>query len=202
MCSIGQSFALCLELPSYCELPVFRDFFFYYKEVVSHLRLKKADSYSRSLDLVPIVEPRYAIEVPYKILFKVNHMVQNGTLMGPTLNDDFFHFINPRKFPIGYIEYALGKMARWKSSNFNPAKWLNDQYLEYEKSNIRPPSPAIADAGLVYIHRVQITPTKVYFYGPEINVSNRVIRHYSEDIDNFIRVSFVEEDGGRFIQQI
>lgn len=196
-CSIGQSFAMCLELPYKCHLPDFRKYFFYYKKVAGHFSLKKTDSYSRSLELVPIVEPWNASEIPYKILFKVNTMVQNGTLMGPTLNDKFFSFISPRWVPIDFIEYALRKMARWTISNFNPAKWLNDQYMEYRKSNIQPPSPAIADAGLVYIHRVQITPSKVYFYGPEINVSNRVIRHYSEDIDNFIRVSFVEEDCGK-----
>ncbi|KAK9931740.1 hypothetical protein M0R45_019005 [Rubus argutus] len=41
---------------------------------------------------------------------------------------------------------------------------------------------------------VQITPSKVYFSGPEINVSNRVLRHYYNDIDNFLRVSFVDEE--------
>ncbi|GJV96681.1 probable RNA-dependent RNA polymerase 1 [Tanacetum coccineum] len=34
----------------------------------------------------------------------------------------------------------------------------------------------------------------VYFCGPEINVSNRVLRHYSDYIDNFLRVSFVDEE--------
>jgi RNA-dependent RNA polymerase len=41
---------------------------------------------------------------------------------------------------------------------------------------------------------VQVTSAKVYFYGPEINVSNRVVRHFCADIDNFLRVSFVDED--------
>ncbi|ONK67125.1 uncharacterized protein A4U43_C06F15970 [Asparagus officinalis] len=196
LCSIGQSFALCLELPYGCRLPDFHDFL-YFKKVVSHFNLKRTHSYSRNSDLVPIIEPWNAIEIPYKFLFKINTLVQNGTLMGPTLNDEFFRYISPLRYPIGFIEYALGKMARWTTSNFNPAKWLNDQYVAYKKSNIQPPSPEISDTGLVYIHRVQITPSKVYFFGPEINVSNRVIRHYSEDIDNFIRVSFVEEDSGK-----
>lgn len=197
LCSIGQSFALCLKLPYDCDLPHFREYFFYYKEVIGGFNLYKTGSYSRNLGLVPIVEPPCAIGVPYKILFQVNQMVQNGTLMGPTLNDDFFSLICPQKFPIGYIEYALGKMSRWKTSNFNPAKWLKDQYLAYAKSGIQPPSPTISDAGLVYIHRVQITPSKIYFYGPEINVSNRVLRSNSENIDDFIRVSFVEEDSSK-----
>ena len=34
----------------------------------------------------------------------------------------------------------------------------------------------------------------MYVCGPEVNLSNRVLRNYPEDIDNFLRVSFVDED--------
>ncbi|KNA09732.1 hypothetical protein SOVF_150570 [Spinacia oleracea] len=50
------------------------------------------------------------------------------------------------------------------------------------------------DAGLVYVRRVQVTPCRVYFCGPEVNVSNRVLRNYPDDIDNFLRISFVDEN--------
>ncbi|GAU20395.1 hypothetical protein TSUD_12130 [Trifolium subterraneum] len=42
--------------------------------------------------------------------------------------------------------------------------------------------------------QAQIIPCKVYFCGPEINVSNRVLRQFHEHIDNFLRVSFVDEE--------
>ncbi|KAD2804274.1 hypothetical protein E3N88_37651 [Mikania micrantha] len=65
---------------------------------------------------------------------------------------------------------------------------------EYQ-NNKRLRSPAISlDSGLVYVRRVQITPTKVFFCGPEVNVSNRVLRHYADYIDNFLRVSFLDEE--------
>ena len=35
---------------------------------------------------------------------------------------------------------------------------------------------------MVYVHRVQVTSAKVYFYGPEINVSNRVVRHFCDGV--------------------
>ena len=34
----------------------------------------------------------------------------------------------------------------------------------------------------------------MYVCGPEVNLSNRVLRNYPEDIDNFLRVSFVDDD--------
>lgn len=193
--SIGQSSAFCLQLPYGCSLPNIHEYFVYYKEVDGPFCLLIGSSFSRSLDLVPIVEPSPGIKVPYRILFKINHMVQNGTLMGPTLDHKFYRLVSPHFTPINHIERALEEMSYLKSSCLNPANWLHEKYQQFQRSKRVTTSSMISlDSGLVYVHRVQVTPCKVYFYGPEINVSNRVIRHFSEDIDNFIRVSFVDED--------
>ena len=45
------------------------------------------------------------------------------------------------------------------------------------------------------IHKVMVTPTGTYLYGPEPEVKNRVLRKYSAFLDYFISVSFAEEDG-------
>ena len=45
---------------------------------------------------------------------------------------------------------------------------------------------------LVFIRRAVITPSRVLFYFPEANSSNRVTRQY--DADNFLRVRFRDED--------
>ncbi|KAJ0987263.1 hypothetical protein J5N97_005619 [Dioscorea zingiberensis] len=196
LCSIGQSSAFCLQLSYDCSLPDISRYFYYYKVVDGHFDLQEGSSFSRSLDLVPIVEPSPGIEVPYKVLFKINHMVQNGTLMGPTLDCKFYKLVSPRFTPINHIERALEDMSYLKSSCLDPANWLYERYRKFQRSQRATKSSLISlDSGLVYVHRVQVTPCKVYFYGPEINVSNRVLRHFSEDIDNFIRVSFVDEDG-------
>ncbi|XP_039144790.1 probable RNA-dependent RNA polymerase 1 [Dioscorea cayenensis subsp. rotundata] len=194
-CSIGQSSAFCLQLPNGCTLPNIGEHFVCYKEVDGPLHLPRGSSFSRSLDLVPIVEPSPGIELPYKILFKINHMIQKGTLMGPALDDEFYRLVSPCFKPIDHIERALEDMSYLKSSCLNPANWLYEKYQEFQTSKCDMKSSMISlNSGLVYVHRVQVTPSKVYFYGPEINVSNRVIRHFSEDSDNFMRISFVDED--------
>ena len=48
--------------------------------------------------------------------------------------------------------------------------------------------------GLFDIRRVKITPTRVYFSGPKPHESNRVLREYAKHINNFIIVSFVDEN--------
>ncbi|KAL8035382.1 hypothetical protein ABFX02_12G093300 [Erythranthe guttata] len=192
---IGQSSSLCLQLPYGMRLPNFRDNFLYYKESETPFRLETGVPFSHNSDLVPIVRPPIDIKLPYTLLFKVCSLVQTGCLPGPKLDRSFFDLVNPAKHDIRYIEHALEKLYYLKECCYNPAAWLKEQYERYRTSKEHPKSPAIClDDGLVYVHRVQVTPTRVYFSGPEVNVSNRVLRHYRDYIDNFLRVSFVDEE--------
>ncbi|KAI3465377.1 hypothetical protein Pfo_022040 [Paulownia fortunei] len=192
---IGQSSGLCLQLPYGMRLPNFRDNFVYFKESESPFHLETGVPFSDNLTLVPIVHPPRGLELPYRILFKVCSLVQTGCLPGPTLDVRFFQLVNPKRFDIRYIEHALEKLYYLKECCYDPVAWLVEQYNKYRTLREQPKSPAIRlDDGLVYVHRVQVTPSKVYFSGPEVNVSNRVLRHYRDYIDNFLRVSFVDEE--------
>ncbi|XP_048319250.2 probable RNA-dependent RNA polymerase 1 isoform X1 [Ziziphus jujuba] len=194
-CCIGQSSSLCLELPSGPQLPNFRENFAYYKENGGRFSLEPGSSFSCSLDLVPIVGPPLGVDLPYGILFKINSLLQHGCLTGPTLDVDFYRMVDPRRNNIACIEDALDKLYNLKECCYEPSTWLNEQYRKNKTSKRNPKSSAMSlDDGLVYVRRVQITPCKVYFYGPEKNISNRVLRNYPNDIENFLRVSFVDEE--------
>jgi len=194
---IGQSSALCLELPPNSQLPNFQENFVCYKEDEGHFILEKGSTFCCKSDLVPILSAAQGSELPYDIVFKVNSLVQHGCLPGPALDARFFRLINPSKIRIAhaYIQHALEKLSHLKECCYDPARWLREQYQKYLTTGRLPTPPAIAvDDGLVFLRRVQITPTKLYFCGPEVNLSNRVLRKYPGDIDNFLRVSFVDED--------
>lgn len=47
----------------------------------------------------------------------------------------------------------------------------------------------------IYMRRVHVTPTRVLLFPASIETSNRVIRRWPEFQDNFLRVSFGDEDG-------
>ncbi|GLT54030.1 hypothetical protein SLA2020_272640 [Shorea laevis] len=129
------------------------------------------------------------------LLLYVWGFLMHGYLAGPTLDNSFYRLVDPRKVDIAHIEHALEKLYHLKECCYEPSRWLQEQYIKHRTSRHPPKPPAISlDSGLVYVHRVQITPSKVYFCGPEINVSNRVLRHFSQYIDNFLRVSFVDEE--------
>ncbi|KAI3847707.1 hypothetical protein MKX03_028792, partial [Papaver bracteatum] len=197
-CCIGRSSAICLKLPDDCHLPDFRANFPHYKEDKYYFALQEQQGgsiFSQSSDLVPIVACPQGLEneqLPYEILFRVSSLVQHGRLSGPTLDAAFFEMVDPMYIPAGHIERALGKLYHLRECCYEPAKWLAEQYLSYSSWPRYPGSPAISlDIGLVNVRKVQVTPSKVYFCGPEVIVSNRVLRHFHEHIDNFIRISFL-----------
>ncbi|KAG6382499.1 hypothetical protein SASPL_157835 [Salvia splendens] len=113
--------------------------------------------------------------------------------LGPKLDENFYQLINPERYDIAYLEQLLEKFYYLKECCYNPHSWLIEQHQSY--NGFKKPKPHVVDDDdLVHIHRVQVTPTKVYFHGPEVNVSNRVLRNFHDHIDNFLHVSFVEED--------
>ncbi|KAG2701592.1 hypothetical protein I3760_06G053000 [Carya illinoinensis] len=194
-CCIGQSSALCLELPNMLRLPKFHRDFVYYKENEEQLELMEGSPFSCSSGLVPIVNPPIGFDLPYKILFKINSLIQHGCVPGPAIDDDFYRLVDPKSTKIEYIESALDKLFHLRDCCYEPVRLLKEQFKGYATSTLLPRAPAISLCdGLVYVHRVKITPSKVYFCGPEVNLSNRVLRNYPEDIDNFLHVSFVDED--------
>ncbi|KAL9247739.1 hypothetical protein vseg_021140 [Gypsophila vaccaria] len=191
---IGQSSVLCLEFPYNSELPDFKENFVYFKENDVPFTIRQGQTFSNNLELVPIVSPPRGIELPFEILFKVNQLVQNGCLAGPNLNRSFYQMVDPCRFDKACIESALERLYHVKECCYDPVMWLTEQYKKFLTSKRRPARPTISlDEGLAYVRRVQVTPSRVYFCGPEVNVSNRVIRHFSDDIENFLRVSFVDE---------
>ncbi|XP_058742779.1 RNA-dependent RNA polymerase 1-like isoform X2 [Vicia villosa] len=186
---IGQSSVLCLELPSDSDLPNFSKNFTSYEESEGEYILEDGSPFSCNRDIVPMVAPSQGIKVPFDILFKVNSLVQHGCLLGTKLNNDFYRQVDPRNYETGLIEHALEKMYFSKDFCYEPAEWLKNQYT----NNQQPWSPSISLDNGFYVRKVLITPCKAYFRGPEITVSNCVLRRFHKYIDNFLLVSFVDE---------
>ncbi|XP_071691335.1 probable RNA-dependent RNA polymerase 1 [Rutidosis leptorrhynchoides] len=189
--SIGQASHLCLELSHNDELPNLSRYFPYFEESKRPFNLVSGCCFSENLDLVPIVGPPRGSYLPYNIVFKICALVQHGCVPGPVLGSRFFQLLDPQNRDIGAIEYVLEKLYYLKDCCYDPVRWIIEEYQK--KNRLRSPTISL-DSGLVYVRRVQITPSKVYFCGPEVNVSNRVLRHYADYMDNFLRVSFLDEE--------
>ncbi|XP_047307594.1 probable RNA-dependent RNA polymerase 1 [Impatiens glandulifera] len=195
--NIGQSSALCLQFKY--DLGInFVEYFPYYNEYDGSFLVEDGTSYCCHYDLVPIVAPPIETKLPFNVIFKICALVQQGCLPGPLLDSRFYRLVDPSRMNIVHIEHALETLFNIKESCYEPVKWLMEQYQKYISSKRATRLPSIkVDDGLVYVRRVQITPSKVWFSGPEVNMSNRVIRQFSSYVDNFLRVSFVDEELGR-----
>lgn len=78
-------------------------------------------------------------------------------------------------------------------------KTLTRMLVENQGSIVRGETyqPNLADQydHIASVHKVMVTPTGIYLYGPEPEVKNRVLRKYSKFPNYFLSVSFLDEDG-------
>jgi len=153
-CYIGQSSALCLELPRKGWIPKFYGDFVSYKKNEGPFGLKHGSALSCSSSLVPIVNPPEGFDLPNKILFKINSLIQHGCLPGQAIDASFYRLVDPKRIKIEYIESALDKLSHVKEHCYEPVTWLKKQYTKYATSRQLPKSTTMSlDDGLVYVHR-------------------------------------------------
>jgi len=197
--SIGQSSSICLEFPYGTNVSETKENFAHYKEIEERLAMKSGTSFSSSTSkLVPIMNPPEGMKLPFDILFQVNALVQHDILSWPSLGKEFFSLLQPVKGrPLSLINRALEKLSNLRNTCYNPVKLLLKEFNNKRLKRYQDLADFPLDSGLMYVRRVQITPSKVYFFGPEVNVSNRVTRKYAEYIDDFLRVTFVDENWNR-----
>jgi hypothetical protein len=73
---------------------------------------------------------------------------------------------------------------------------LLDYAQKYDSSRSQNPYELLnRHAHIVLVHKLTVTPTRVYLEGPEPEVSNRVLRHYRDHSDCFLRVTSTDENG-------
>ncbi|CAN7075073.1 unnamed protein product [Brassica oleracea var. botrytis] len=190
---IGQSSAIVFKFPR--ELKVDFKNIVINSSLLHYLTLELGFSYSSNTNsLAPVVDPHPEFDLPFEVLFKVSSLVQNGCLPPTSLDTAFYQFLDPKTLDRAFIDYALPKLLSLGKCPYDHIAWLTKEYLEWGKKEKPTESTLDYQHGLFDIRRVKITPTRVYFSGPKPHESNRVLREYAKHINNFIIVSFVDEN--------
>lgn len=126
--------------------------------------------------------------------------------------------ITPLSFPVRYLlevcisqgqldEHNLDESFVNQLSTLNPNKALDilqhvaeqktriyDPKTIFHLKHIRPSTSAVQIPHYcVYTRKATVTPTMIYFSTPTVETSNRVVRHYIEHSDRFLRVQFTDE---------
>ena len=202
--SIGQSWAYLLRLPSGVSTKTINNIL----SKLAGYRLTSYPSHPRRLvlqsepysnvtpqTLVPIVNAPRGTNIAFDVMFLLNVLVQSGYIVPASLTGDFWHLL----YIIRVEDMKMAFRDIWSSNNvcYDPADWMKRVLQKHRQRGVQyldAGSPIKLESGLFNVHRLYITPTKVYCHGPEIDMSNRVTRQYEDKIDNFLRVSFVDED--------
>ncbi|KAI3759084.1 hypothetical protein L6452_06659 [Arctium lappa] len=196
--SIGQSCTLCLEfkegclgLDSFTALPV------YIKDLIN-LSVENGQEFHSSSDVVPLVRCPPELDLPYEILFQLNSLIQTQKLSLPSVDRDLIEFIISQDSDS--VMTVLKRMHKSHSTCYDPVTHIKDKLDTLSKtvkitSSVQ--SKSASQNKIMSIHRVYITPSKIYCLGPELEASNYIVKHYSAYSSDFLRVTFVEEDWGK-----
>ncbi|KAL8655096.1 MAG: hypothetical protein Q9226_003172 [Calogaya cf. arnoldii] len=125
--------------------------------------------------------PPLAFPVRYQLEVCISH----GYLNEHNLGQDFIRQLrnmDPTK-ALDILEYVANQEKRV----FEPMELFDLKIIKGAAS--RPPIPQYC----ALIRSATVTPTTVYFNTPTVEISNRVIRYYTEHADRFLRVRFTDE---------
>ncbi|CAD6238407.1 unnamed protein product [Miscanthus lutarioriparius] len=132
---------------------------------------------------------QHAEGLKFPVLFLVNALVHKGVINQHHLTPEFLGLLQRKEDDVNVA--ALREFWGDKFPVFDACgrlKNLQDRVARYPKLLRN----KIGDDNLE-VRRLVVTPTKAYCLPPEVERSNRVIRHYCEVTDRFLRVTFMDE---------
>ncbi|CAG8617752.1 hypothetical protein GLOIN_2v1578121 [Rhizophagus irregularis DAOM 181602=DAOM 197198] len=144
----------------------------------------------RSLNIICGTNLRKYVErsmLDFDVLYMTECNISFNYLHDYNLNEDFFFSL--ARLPTQSAIYILETIFAGKKRIYDPLSYLRLEVMKLdveEKSNHVP-------SDCVMIRKVVITPTTMYILMPTMETSNRVIRHFRDKKDNFLRVQFIDE---------
>jgi RNA-dependent RNA polymerase len=130
----------------------------------------------------------------FPVLFLVNVLVHKGIVNEHQLTSEFFDLLESEDDDVNVA--ALTELLREKSGMFYLCRRLMDAQDSATKSNrLRRlhGSRKVTGDHNAEVRSMVITPTRAYCLPPQVELSNRVIRHYHRVADRFLRVTFMDE---------
>lgn len=132
-----------------------------------------------------------AIHLPFEVRYQLEACISQGLFNEYSIDKDFLNKLltlesgKPRD--LDRVRMMLEGVADQNIKYYRPADIFNDpKIVNYWPTVKLPPQAAM-------IRRAVVTPTGVYFKTPGVELTNRVLRKYSDLTDRFLRVQFTDE---------
>ena len=123
-----------------------------------------------------------------EVSYLVESCISYGIFCIDNLTDEFYGLL--AKIPPSHAVQILTDLQANQKRVWSPLKTLEQTYKEYAGLV---PSAVQFPSYNILMKKILITPTRCYFLPPTVETTNRVIRHFWQYRDHFIRVAFTDE---------
>ncbi|KAI3786762.1 hypothetical protein L1987_40703 [Smallanthus sonchifolius] len=132
----------------------------------------------------------YKQDISFNIMFLVNSVLHRCIINQHQFTEKVFDLLRGQPEEVNMA--ALKHLCSYRHplyDGFTRLKLIQDWLLN---------TPKLVEKQLelndvMEVRRLVITPTKAYSLPPEVELSNRVLRHYRDISDRFLRVTFMDE---------
>ncbi|KAD5317892.1 hypothetical protein E3N88_17838 [Mikania micrantha] len=138
----------------------------------------------------PFFSIHYKQDISFKVMFLVNSVLNRCIINQHQFTEKVFDLL--RNQPEEVNVAALKHICSYRHplyDGFTRLKLVQEWLL----NNPKLMEKQLEQNDVIEVRRLIITPTKAYSLPPEVELSNRVLRHYKEVSDRFLRVTFMDE---------
>ena len=150
-------------------------------------RIQHSDSF---LDQLRASSPLLSYPVRYQLEVCISHNCLNGYNITAPFIDRLATL--PVKGAISLLEHVAEKRVRY----YDPMDIFTIQGVTGSTIHLKLPDHC------QLLRKANVTPSTIYFSTPTVEITNRVVRQYSEHIDRFLRVQFVDEKFQVYFQHL
>lgn len=145
---------------------------------------KLLDSSADSLSLENF-HSAHAFHLPFEVRYQLEVCISHGLFNEYNIEASFLEKLTT--FETAKARMILEGVAEANLTFYDPMKIFEDNAILNYWPNARVPAHA------TLVRRAVITPTTIYFQTPCVELTNRVLRKYSDLNDRFLRVQFTDE---------
>lgn len=143
---------------------------------------KLLDSIEMTLQVLGCTE---SYDLNFPVRYQLEVCISHGLLDEYSIGAQFLAKL--RSFDTDKARLMLEGVAEANRQLFEPMKIFDDPKVIHYWPNARVPPYA------TLVRRAVITPTAIYFKTPTVELTNRILRKYSDLNDRFLRVQFTDE---------
>ncbi|KUI59884.1 RNA-dependent RNA polymerase 1 [Cytospora mali] len=142
------------------------------------------DSSVESLSLEAL-HSGHSFHLPFEVRYQLEVCISHGLFNEYNIGVNFLEKLNA--FETERARMMLEGVAEANVTFYDPMKIFEDHAILNYWPNARVPSHA------ALVRRAVVTPTTIYFQTPCVELTNRILRKYSDLNDRFLRVQFTDE---------